>query len=290
MTPEMLGISVIVAVLNHSRNVERCIASVAGQTHQRKELIVIDGGSTDGTIEILRRWKQDISYWVSEPDKGISDAWNKGLAHATGDWICFLGADDYLTDPTVLADVAARLSKAPPRHLVAYGDVIIVDDSGDLIERSGAPWDRGRFSRWGMTFSHQGVFHHRPLFALLGPFDTTYRFAGDYEWLLRAVSRTEPLYLGGITVAAMQTGGLSNDDANGIRILREYARAQRRHLGRTVPWALGWTAAKATVKLALLGTIGEQRTRHMIDWYRASTGRPPRSKNTQRSKREAPWL
>jgi glycosyltransferase involved in cell wall biosynthesis len=282
VTIEMPKISIIVAVLNGARHADRCIASVAGQTYQNRELIVIDGGSKDGTVEILQKWKHEIAYWVSEPDHGISDAWNKGLARATGDWLCFLGADDYLTDLTVLAKAAEQLRAAPPRHLIAYGDVLLIDDDGELIERSGSPWDRDRFTRWGMTFSHQGGFYCRSLFSQLGSFDGSYQIAGDYEWLLRAVSRTEPLYLQGLTVASMQTGGLSSNDANGISVLREYARAQRRHLGRVVPWALGWTAAKAATKLALLKGLGKHRTRRLIDAYRGITGRPPRWKDRQR--------
>jgi glycosyltransferase involved in cell wall biosynthesis len=92
-------ISVIVAVFNGAKTLQQCIDSVAGQTYPHKELIVIDGGSIDGTREILEGDATKLAYWVSEPDRGIYHAWNKALARARGDWICFLGADDYLWSP-----------------------------------------------------------------------------------------------------------------------------------------------------------------------------------------------
>src|SRR4051812_43794117 len=95
-------ISVITAVLNGDRHLEHCILSVASQTYPNIEFIVIDGGSTDGSVEIIRRHEHRIRYWVSEPDKGIYDALNKGIRASTGDWVCVLGSDDFLYDEHVL--------------------------------------------------------------------------------------------------------------------------------------------------------------------------------------------
>ena len=89
-------ISIVVSVFNGADTLQQCIDSVTDQTYPAVELIVIDGGSTDGTREILLRNASKLAYWVSEPDRGIYHAWNKALVHAQGDWISFLGADDYL--------------------------------------------------------------------------------------------------------------------------------------------------------------------------------------------------
>ena len=87
--------TIIIAVFNGAKTLQQCIDSVAQQSYPNKQLIIIDGGSTDGTVELLQANDQSISYWVSEPDAGIYNAWNKGLKQANGEWICFLGADDY---------------------------------------------------------------------------------------------------------------------------------------------------------------------------------------------------
>lgn len=95
-------ISIIVAVFNGKITLQHCIDSVAQQTYPNKELIIIDGGSKDGTVNLLEENRNKISYWISEPDRGIYNAWNKGLEQTTGKWIIFLGADDYLWDVRVL--------------------------------------------------------------------------------------------------------------------------------------------------------------------------------------------
>ncbi|MDL5501794.1 MAG: glycosyltransferase, partial [Candidatus Methanoperedens sp.] len=99
-------------VYNGAKTLQRCIDSVSNQSYLNKELIIIDGGSTDGTIEILRSSQDKITYWQSGPDNGIYDAWNKALDHARGDWICFLGSDDYLWKSNVFEEIMPHLVKA----------------------------------------------------------------------------------------------------------------------------------------------------------------------------------
>ena len=111
-------ISVIVAVLTGVEYLNRCIESVAGQTHGVYELVIIDGGSTDGTVDILRSSKRMIDHRLSEPDSGMSDAWNKGTARATGDWLCSPGANDYWIASTILAHASSRLKEFVPRYVV----------------------------------------------------------------------------------------------------------------------------------------------------------------------------
>lgn len=103
-------ISIIVAVYNNAVTLQRCIDSVASQSYPHKELVIIDGGSTDGTVEIIKRNSDKIDCWVSEPDRGIYHAFNKGLDRTKGDWIYFLGSDDYLWDNYTLSRVSEQLS------------------------------------------------------------------------------------------------------------------------------------------------------------------------------------
>src|SRR5215467_6583014 len=123
-------ITVIVAAFNAAGTLQRCIDSVAAQTYAAKELVVIDGASTDGSVDILRANRESIDVWVSEPDRGIYDAWNKGVARARGEWICFCGADDYLHGPRALETISRHLIGAPPAQRIVYGRVLVVDANG----------------------------------------------------------------------------------------------------------------------------------------------------------------
>ncbi|MDA3897412.1 MAG: glycosyltransferase [Desulfobacteraceae bacterium] len=91
-------ISIIVVVFNGAQTLERCLYSVVHQIYPCKELIIMDGGSTDGSVELLKRYDSQIKYWESKPDRGIYHAWNKALEHAEGEWICFIGSDDFFFD------------------------------------------------------------------------------------------------------------------------------------------------------------------------------------------------
>src|SRR5665647_574950 len=108
MTLEPL-ITIIVAVYNGAKTLQRCVDSVSDQTYLNKELIIIDGGSKDGTIDILMANNDKITYWQSEPDSGIYNAWNKALGHANGDWIYFLGSDDYLWKSNVFEEIIPHM-------------------------------------------------------------------------------------------------------------------------------------------------------------------------------------
>ena len=112
-------ISVIIAVFNGVKTLQQCINSVIQQNYKNIELIVIDGGSSDGTIDLLVLNSRDITYWISEADRGIYNAWNKALEQAHGDWICFLGADDFLWDEQVLVRMVSELILIPPVIRVA---------------------------------------------------------------------------------------------------------------------------------------------------------------------------
>ncbi len=135
-------ISIIVAVYNGKGTLQQCIDSVAQQTYLNKELIIIDGGSKDGTVELLKADSNKFSYWISEPDRGVYNAWNKGLAQAQGEWICFLGVDDYFWDTTVLERLAVHLEMLPASIRVAYGQIMRISDDGESPRPTGEPWEQ----------------------------------------------------------------------------------------------------------------------------------------------------
>ncbi|MBU0485004.1 MAG: glycosyltransferase [Proteobacteria bacterium] len=175
-----LKISIITISYNSAQYIEQTIQSVVSQTCQDKEYIVVDGGSTDGTIEIIKKYEGKIDKWVSGPDKGIADAMNKGLALASGDFVMFLHSDDYFVDEFVLSTAASHLSAGYEIFLFN----IFLSNNGE------SRLTRPRGLNWWMNLK-TGVFHQsaisaRSLFERIGNFDTGFRIAMDYDFFLRA--------------------------------------------------------------------------------------------------------
>ena len=268
-------ISVIVAVFNGARTLRRCIESVMGQTYPHKEVIVIDGGSTDGTTDLLQRSASQLTHWESEPDRGIYHAWNKGLAHARGEWICFLGADDYLWAPDTLQRLAPTLAGASPLARLVYGEVAVVNERGGEMQRAGEDWrSAARRFRQIMCLPHTGLMHHRSLFEAHGPFDESFRIGGDYEFLLRELRDRDALFVPGLVVAGMGHGGVSSDPAGSLEMLREFRRAQRKH---GLPAGRHWVAAiaRAYLRVGLWRLLGRRLAPYVFDAARATAGKKP---------------
>jgi glycosyltransferase involved in cell wall biosynthesis len=273
MSHEGPAIAIIVAVFNGSATVQRCIDSVVGQTYPHKELIVIDGGSSDGTAEILKENSQKIAYWVSEPDRGIYQAWNKALAQTHGDWVCFLGADDYLWDAHVLERMAPHLSSALPAARVVYGQVALVNESGTVLNSFGKPWPelRPAFMRGDALNIHQAMFHHRSLFEDRGTFDESFRIAGDYDLLLRELREGRAEFVPCL-VAGMQHGGVSSHPASKVTTIREVMRAMQCH-GLKPPAGLRAAWLRAVAHAWLYRVAGGHVSGAVADGYRSLTGK-----------------
>lgn len=207
----MTKISVITAVYNCQKTISQAIDSVLSQTHSAVESIVIDGASTDGTLKILEPYRQRLGLLISECDRGIYDALNKGITHATGDIVGFLHADDVFEDNEVLAKVAAAFQD--PTIDAVYGDLVYVrhNDIGQVIRywKSGH-YDEAAFSRGWMP-PHPTFYVRRAVYERLGGFDTRYRIAADYDTVLRflAVGKIRAAYIPEVLVR-MRAGGISN--------------------------------------------------------------------------------
>ncbi len=273
--PQLPFISVIVAVRNGAETIQRCIDSFSRQTYPRKELVVMDGASTDGTVALLSENTDAIAYWQSEIDRGLYHAWNKALAHAKGEWICFLGADDYFWDENVLERVAERVCEAYPRHRVAYGRIYSVKENGDILETVGVPWEKARKAFCQvMAIPHQGVFHHRTLFEDHGEFDETFQVAGDYDLLLRELKDKDACFLDGLVVAGMQRGGLTGRTEHGLFLLREIERAREKNgiSGLKLTWWFHFT--RSWSRSALRRLFGKRASDAMADLYRVCVRKP----------------
>jgi len=269
-------ISIIVAVFNGAKTLQQCIDSVAQQSYANKELIIIDGGSNDGTVDLLKTNSEQINYWISEPDSGIYNAWNKGLEQAKGDWICFLGADDYFWDLQVLERLSAQLVKLPSSIRVAYGQVMIVNEFGQGLYRIGEPWQKVKkhFNQF-MCIPYTGTMNRRSLFELHGKFNESFRISGDYELLLRELKTNNAFFAQVGIVAAMRDRGVSSVAANSLLVVSETRRVLEMHGQRLPVWFWLKAMAKSYIKLMLWGAFGERLAREAIVFYRHIFGLPP---------------
>lgn len=265
-----MRISIIVASRNAASTIGRCLDSITQQSAGNIEIVVADGGSNDGTAEILQRQSAGMGgslVWFSKPDKGIAEAWNRAIALATGDWILFLGADDRLAAPDVIMRAGLVLERALPKHRVVYGQVALVTPEDVEVGMLDRPWSPRDFYGCRYNLPHQAVFHHRSLFGEFGPFDTSLKIAAAFDFLLRALAQSEPLYMPGLTITRMQIGGLSNSRLNAPRLVKEEMRLFLRHVGG-MPWTHLWWLAKAWVKYALYRLGGDGLALSLANHYR----------------------
>ena len=205
-----MKISIVTAVYNNREVVVDAIESILTQSFSNVELVLIDGGSTDGSLDALAIYRDRISVLVSEPDGGIYDALNKGIRLASGDVVGFLHSDDLLADEHALKRVADAF--ADPDVDAVYGDLVYVrrSDPTEVVRY----WRAGEFKidnlRWGWMPPHPTFYVRRHLYERLGGFDVTYRIAADYDCMLRFLTHgVRVKYLPHLLVK-MRMGGASN--------------------------------------------------------------------------------
>jgi glycosyltransferase involved in cell wall biosynthesis len=184
-----IKISIVTVCLNAADVIDKCLSSVARQTYPEIEYLLIDGGSTDGTLDIVKKYEKTISYFVSEKDGGIYPAMNKGIAKATGDFVLILGADDYLVDDKVIEDVVDSMQKEPADFYYGLLEVRYTDGAVRVYD-AGKPEDIGQMMSLGCLPS-QASFISRMAFESIGLFDTQYRLSADYDWYLRALNQPD---------------------------------------------------------------------------------------------------
>ncbi|HEX2965942.1 MAG TPA: glycosyltransferase family 2 protein [Syntrophorhabdaceae bacterium] len=270
------GITAVVAVLNGAATIGRCIDSVAGQTYRQTELIIVDGGSSDETVEILKNNAEKITYWKSEKDNGIYNAWNKALERVRGEWVIFLGADDFFWDSSVLKKLAPYLMKVQETTKVVYCQSILVDGEGNELTRLGQPWSeiKRRFP-YLMGIPHSATFYRRSVFDDRGKFDESFHIAGDFEFLLREFGFSEPLFIPDLVTTGMQYGGISSIGSNGLLVLKEMRTAQKRHGFRIPGFCWIVLCARVRLRMILQGYVGNPTSAKLLDWGRRFSGRKP---------------
>jgi glycosyltransferase involved in cell wall biosynthesis len=227
----MTKISIITAVYNSRDTVTEALDSVLAQTHPDVEMIIVDGGSTDGTVELLERYRSRAAGFVSERDKGIYDALNKGIRMSSGDVVGFLHSDDLFASDDALARIAAAFEDSTVDAV--YGDLLYVrrDELGSVVRQ----WRAGACSaaalRRGWMPPHPTFYVRRSVYEKLGNFDTRYRIAADYDTVVRFLfaAAIKVAYVPQ-TLVLMRMGGTSNRSlANLVKKTKEDYDIIRKH-------------------------------------------------------------
>lgn len=173
-------ISIITVVYNGEKHLEQTIKSVLSQTYENIEYIIIDGGSTDGTLNIVKKYEDRIDYWISEPDDGIADAFNKGIKQAQGEWIGIINADDWY-EP-YCCEVVSQVKEAN----FIFGTIRYWDEERSFIDRA-----KPEIIYEDMRINHPTLFVRKKLYEAVGLYNTTYKIAMDYDLVLRLFERGE---------------------------------------------------------------------------------------------------
>jgi glycosyltransferase involved in cell wall biosynthesis len=223
--PQNFMISIITITYNSAKYLETTIKSVIDQEYPNVEYIIVDGGSTDSTTNVIKKYEGRISKWVSEPDRGISDAMNKGIRMSSGDIVGILHSDDFYADPTVLGRVAEVFSNSP--HIKAlYGIQDYVDPvTGKILLTWGRETDPSEIKK-RMYIPHPTLFVRRKVYDEIGLFRMDYRVAMDYEFAIRLTKYTRPYFLN-YKIACMRDMGTSGKQY--LKAFRESVRALAAH-------------------------------------------------------------
>lgn len=222
-----MKVCIITVVYNNVRRIERAINSVIRQTYKNIEYIVIDGGSTDGTVEVIKRYGNFISHWVSEPDKGVYDAFNKGIKLSTGDVIGFLNSDDFYANDTVIERVVNKFLESCADGV--YGDLVYINSHGKVVRYWKAGGYKKDLLKKGWMPPHPTFFLKREIYNKYGLYRTDMKISADYDMCLRLLWKADIriAYLPEVLVI-MEKGGLSNRSLlNMVKSLSEDYRAIR---------------------------------------------------------------
>lgn len=226
-------VSVITVVYNGKHFLSQTFESVFSQTYPHIEYIVVDGKSTDGTVDLIRANETRIARWISEPDKGLYDAMNKALKLATGDFVLFMNAGDLFQDKYVLEKL---MTSAPADTDILYGDTMLVSEEGNEIglRSKKTPHKLPENLSWkdfkfGMVVCHQSILIRR---SIAPEYNLSHPFCADIDWIVKSLKTTQKIHNGNIVIARFLKGGIT--DKRLKKSLKDRFKVLSEHYG-TVP-------------------------------------------------------
>lgn len=235
-------LSVITIVYNNVRDIERTMLSVLNQSYPNIEYVVVDGASNDGTKEVIAKYTDRISRFISEKDKGIYDAMNKGLALATGDYVLFMNSGDEIYS----TDTVKQVFNSHPNADIYYGETEMFDDNWTSLgqRRHQAPESfNWRSFKYGMNISHQAIYIKK---SITQPYDLQYKYSADIDWIIKAAKKAAVIVNVNNYVAKYLVGGVSKQKH--LESLKERFRIFSKYYG-LIPNVLNhlWIAGKLGV-------------------------------------------
>lgn len=257
-SPSRPKLSIITVVRNGEKTIERSIQSVISQLTSEIEYIIIDGNSTDSTIEIIKKHQDYITFWQSEPDKNIADAFNKGISNATGEYVIFLNADDWFTNNS-LGYFLSLKSNAD----IIHGNIVYYDGIKEKFGRIGN--DKELINE--MTINHPATFMKLALINELGGFNTSLKIAIDYDLILKAKLVGATFFHIDKTITNMSLSGVS--DLNWFQSCKEVYEVKQAILGSNLKNKLWF--AKQTSILFLIKNLERFGLSSIVDSWRSKS-------------------
>ena len=222
-----MKVTVVTAVLNDAGHIEQTILSVISQTDIEIEYIIVDGGSKDGTLELIGKYKDKISLLISEPDRGVYDAMNKGIKYSTGGFVYFLNSGDVLLNPSILSKI--KLEELKERNAIIYGNVVVAYGNIEALEKP-RPFFNSKMKFKGIGICHQSMFFPGELIRN-EKYDLSYNIAADYDLAYRLWRKGTVFLYKDITIAKYDWGkGISSNPYKLLDVYRENARVCHQQL------------------------------------------------------------
>ncbi len=222
-----MKVTVVTAVLNDAGHIEQTILSVISQTDIEIEYIIVDGGSKDGTLELIGKYKDKISLLISEPDRGVYDAMNKGIKYSTGDFVYFINSGDVLLNPSILSKI--KLEELKEKNAIIYGNVIVAYGNIEALEKP-RPFFNSKMKFKGIGICHQSMFFPGELIRN-EKYDLSYNIAADYDLAYRLWRKGTVFLYKDITIAKYDWGkGISSNPYKLLDVYRENARVCHQQL------------------------------------------------------------
>jgi glycosyltransferase len=250
-------VTVIVAVKNGVDTLEACLVSILNQEDLRVGVIVVDGCSTDGTLEIVERYRPHLFAILNDEGRGIFGAWNQALTLAHSPWIAFLGSDDRYADKRALAKLVSAAQKSNNQPVFVYSQISQRDADDRELMVLGQPWHAAKAQlSYRMSVCHCGALHARELFDH-GGFDTSFQIVGDYEFLYRQRDRLRAVFVDEPLVWA-RTGGLSTRPDLAVAQKLELKRVFKMHragVGTNLSWYFGMAVTLTSVAMARIRAL-----------------------------------